>query len=63
MACSTNRRSRDFGRASIFLHTVVVVAVESRLTVLALDGWMALDVVRSGLSSIYWRHTEMYTVD
>ncbi|GAB3316869.1 hypothetical protein [Haloplanus salinarum] len=36
------------------------MAVESRLTVLALDGWMAFDVVRSRPSSIYWRHTERY---
>jgi hypothetical protein len=42
-------------------NTVVVAAVESGLTLLALDGWMVLDVVRSRSSSIYWRHTEMYT--
>jgi hypothetical protein len=42
---------------------VAVAAVESSLTVLALDRWMALDVVGSLLGGIYWRHTEMYTND
>jgi hypothetical protein len=36
------------------------MAVESRLTVLTLDGWMALDVIGGRPSSIYWRHTERY---
>jgi hypothetical protein len=42
-------------------NTVAVVAVESRLTVLALDRRIALDVVRSRPTSIYWRHTERCT--
>ncbi|GAB3328819.1 hypothetical protein GCM10027355_34440 [Haloplanus salinarum] len=39
-------------------NAVVVVAVESGFTLLALDRWMALCVVGSRSSSIYWRHTE-----
>jgi hypothetical protein len=35
--------------------------MNSGLTVLTLDRWMALDVVRSRSGSIYRRHTEMYT--